>query len=56
MISGIVTGILIIAFLAMVFWAWSDKRKEDFEHLSSLPLDDENLDLTNKKGEQNGDV
>jgi len=56
MISGIVTAILIIAFLIMVVWAWSDKRKDDFEHMSNLPLEDDNADLTKNKGDQNGNV
>ena len=56
MISGIVTAIIMLAFFIMVAWAWSDKRKDDFEHLSNLPLEDDNLDLTNNKGEQNGNV
>jgi cytochrome c oxidase cbb3-type subunit 4 len=56
MISGIVTAILIIAFLAMVLWAWSDKRKDDFEHLSNLPLEEDKSDSNYNKGEQNGNV
>lgn len=56
MISGIVTAIIMLAFIIMVVWAWSDKRKDDFEHLSNLPLEDEKLDLTNKEGDQNGNV
>ena len=56
MISGIVTAILILAFFIMIAWAWSDKRKDDFDHLSKLPLEDEELDLTKEKGEQNGHV
>ena len=56
MISGIVTAITMLAFFIMVAWAWSDKRKEDFEHMSNLPLEDDDLDLTTKKGEQNGNV
>ncbi len=56
MISGIVTAVIMIAFFFMVAWAWSGKRKEDFEHMSNLPLEDDNLDLTKNKGEQNGNV
>ncbi len=56
MISGIVTAILMIAFFIMLAWAWSERRKEDFEHLSPLPLEDDNVDLNAKKGEENGNV
>lgn len=56
MISGIVTAILMLSFFVMVAWAWSDRRKDDFEHMSNLPLEDDNSDLTINKGEQNGNV
>lgn len=41
MISGIVTGILLMAFLGITAWAWSARRREDFEVAARLPLDDE---------------
>ena len=40
MISGIVTAILLVAFLAGVAWAWSGKRKHEFEQAARLPLED----------------
>lgn len=41
MFSGIVTVVLLLAFIAGVIWAWSGKRKKDFEQASRLPLDDD---------------
>ena len=38
MISGIVTAILLAAFIAGWIWAWSPKRKPDFEAAARLPL------------------
>src|SRR5690606_31334629 len=38
--SGIVTAALLLAFVAGVLWAWSSKRKMDFEQAARLPLDD----------------
>jgi cytochrome c oxidase cbb3-type subunit IV len=38
--SGVCTVLAFLAFLAVVFWAYSGKRKGDFERLASLPLDD----------------
>lgn len=55
MISGIFIIIMMIAFFGIVFWAYSDRQKENFEHMSSLPLD-EGTDLTYKKGDENGNV
>ncbi len=35
------TVILFVLFIAIVFWAWSGKRKIEFDELSNLPLDEE---------------
>lgn len=40
-ISGIFTGILILVFLGIVLWAYSRKRRKDFEEAARLPLEDE---------------
>jgi cytochrome c oxidase cbb3-type subunit 4 len=29
-----------LAFVGVVIWAWSSKRKKDFEEASRLPLDE----------------
>ena len=42
-LRGIVTVVLLVAFLGMVVWAWSSKRKADFDEAASLPLEGENL-------------
>jgi cytochrome c oxidase cbb3-type subunit IV len=36
--SGVVTAILLVAFLAIVAWAYSKKRKKDFDAAAKLPL------------------
>ena len=41
MISGIVTAILLLCFLGGWVWAWSPRRKRDFEDAARLPLDDD---------------
>ena len=40
MISGIVTAILLVSFLVGIGWAWSSKRKSEFEQAARIPLDD----------------
>ena len=40
MITGIVTAILLACFLAGTAWAYSGKRKSEFEQAARLPLDD----------------
>ena len=56
MISGILTAILMVAFFLMVGWAWSSRRKGEFEHMANLPLEDDEIKAINKEGKQNGDV
>ena len=40
MLSGIVTSILLVLFLAGWVWAWSPRRRADFDAAAMLPLDD----------------
>jgi cytochrome c oxidase cbb3-type subunit IV len=41
MISGIFVSVLMLAFLGLVAWAWSSRRKLDFLIAASMPLRDE---------------
>jgi cytochrome c oxidase cbb3-type subunit IV len=38
---GIVTGVLLVLFLSLVVWAWSKRRKPDFEAAARVPLEEE---------------
>ena len=40
-LSGIATVVMLAAFLSVCAWAWSGKRREDFEAAARLPLDEE---------------
>ncbi len=40
LINGIVTALLLALFIGLVLWAWSGKRKADFERAARLPLED----------------
>jgi cytochrome c oxidase cbb3-type subunit 4 len=40
MVSGIVTAILLGCFAAGTAWAWSGRRRAEFEQAARLPLDD----------------
>ncbi|MDI1252133.1 cbb3-type cytochrome c oxidase subunit 3 [Thermomonas sp.] len=40
MLSGIITSILLVLFLAGWAWAWSPRRRADFDAAAQLPLDD----------------
>lgn len=41
MLSGIMTGLLMLVFLGIVVWAYSGRRRRDFEEAARLPLEDE---------------
>jgi cytochrome c oxidase cbb3-type subunit 4 len=38
-VAGIVTAMLLLTFLGVVAWAWSGRRKHDFDAAARLPLD-----------------
>lgn len=40
MTSGIVTAVLLVLFLGGSLWAWSPKRRAEFDAAARLPLDD----------------
>ena len=46
---------LFILFIAIVIWAWSSKRKVEFDELAHLPLDEDKFvaDTKKSKGEDN---
>ncbi|MBS0214524.1 MAG: cbb3-type cytochrome c oxidase subunit 3 [Proteobacteria bacterium] len=44
MVSGIVTVMLLVVFLGGWAWAWSPKRRAEFEEAARLPLDDGNVE------------
>ena len=41
MIAGIVTAILLVSFLAACAWAYSSKRKPEFEAAARVPLEED---------------
>lgn len=40
-LRGLSTLLLMLTFIGIVVWAWSSKRKKDFDEAARLPLDDE---------------
>ena len=40
MVSGIITAILLLLFIAGWIWAWRPGRKTDFDEASKLPLEE----------------
>lgn len=44
MVSGIVTGFLLLLFVGGWIWAWNPRRKADFDAAAALPLEDEDME------------
>jgi len=38
---GVITAVLLIAFLGVVVWAYSKKRRRAFDEAARLPLQDD---------------
>ena len=38
---GVITAVLMVLFVALVFWAYSRRRHADFEAAARLPLGDD---------------
>lgn len=41
LVTGLLTLALLVIFIAICVWAWSKRRKSDFEAAARLPLDEE---------------
>ena len=39
-ISGLMTLAMMVAFIAIVFWAWSKRRKAEFKEMAELPFNE----------------
>jgi len=42
MMSGIISAFLLVLFVGGWIWAWSPKRKQEFDAAAQLPLSEEN--------------
>ena len=47
LLRGFYTLFMFIAFLGIVWWAWSARRKKDFDAAASLPLESDHPVTTN---------
>ena len=46
--NSILTLVLFLVFIGIVIWAWSSKRKKQFEEAARLPLDDGLMDKSER--------
>lgn len=54
-LRGIATVFTMIGFLAVVFWAYSSKRKERFDEAANLPFADDEDRVTAAKNTEKKD-
>jgi cytochrome c oxidase cbb3-type subunit 4 len=40
-LSGVMTAVLMLAFIGIVAWAWSGKRRKSFDAAARLPLEED---------------
>ena len=40
-VRGLLTLVLFVAFVALVIWAYSKRRKAEFDELARMPLEDD---------------
>jgi cytochrome c oxidase cbb3-type subunit 4 len=41
LVRGMITLSLLLLFIGLFVWAWSSRRKDLFERMAHLPLEDE---------------
>ena len=49
---GIITGALLLAFIGLVIWAYSSKRKKSFDEAAQLALDEQDRSISVDQMEQ----
>jgi cytochrome c oxidase cbb3-type subunit 4 len=50
-LRGLSTVFLMVAFIGLCFWAYSSKRKKEFDDAANLPFADEKLNQETMKEE-----
>jgi len=46
---GLFTVVMFVLFIALWFWAWSGKRKQEFDKAARMPLEGDEPDDTNTR-------
>ena len=47
------TVVLLLAFVGIVVWAWSARRKTDFDAAARIPLEDDGANGVDREREEN---
>jgi cytochrome c oxidase cbb3-type subunit 4 len=49
---GIITAVVFVAFIGIWVWAWSSRRKKDFDRSAALPLEEDKTLLNDNEREK----
>jgi cytochrome c oxidase cbb3-type subunit 4 len=49
MLRSVMTLVAFLVFLGIIAWAWSARRKPDFDEAARLPFDDEDEELSHAR-------
>jgi cytochrome c oxidase cbb3-type subunit 4 len=52
MLRSVLTLLVFLVFLGIIAWAWSSRRKADFDEAARLPFDDEDEELSHGRRAQ----
>lgn len=48
-LRGLLTAVIVFAFIGLCLWAWSSRRKADFEASAALPLEEDQYMTNNER-------
>jgi cytochrome c oxidase cbb3-type subunit 4 len=48
-IRGLLTALLLFSFIGLCIWAWSSRRKAEFEATAALPLEEDKYMTINEQ-------
>lgn len=51
-LRSVITVLLFLVFIGIVWWAYSDRRKEAYDEAARIPLDDESPVLPKMQGNE----
>ena len=49
-LRGLLTVVIMLAFVGIWIWAWSKRRQPDFEESAMLPLEEDHNMTNNERG------
>jgi cytochrome c oxidase cbb3-type subunit 4 len=49
-LRGILTAVMLFSFVGLTLWAWSSRRKADFDASAALPLEEDDTMTNNERG------